>query len=615
MDGTTPPHALAQNQCVQATNVDWDGATLARKRNGVESVTTSNMTGLGAINWVFRHVPGGDETVAEVWAYNAGTVLWRMAGGSTFASVTLSDTITSSAVCGVSYNGKLFLAYNSTADRLHVWDGSNERRVGLAAPSSAPTIVQSAGAATDIRRYRAVALHISGSDTIRRGEPSAASSNEDLAAQRATATFAGAPSEGETHWELQVSSDDDSFATWWVVGQDVVANTIVDNNASITTLDPAPEEGLYRTLPSGRFLLVDENRLLVSGSFESTNATLNSRVWFTPVLGSSDIGDDERYINTSTIKGWVDIDRGSGGPITGKGGPLYGHVYVFKRSAIYKLVRTGNDVTPYQVVVISRAIGCLAHRTIRMGEDEGGNPCLYFLSARGPYRIGINGLEYLGRAVEHVITTLTAAPTELATNFTLYYPQRHQVWWWLATGGTDGNNKLIVYDIKRRAWSEFTGRISACHHGDLIPTSLGATMARTLKPGLGYQASAVTLYRADVGTADDGNAFQAFVTSRAYTLGEIGMYVGIQKAFLRAKAAAGVTIRLSLVPDFGATATRTSDVSIAAAGSETRVTKTFSDARTARSLALQFTLGDSAAVSNNWTLDALNLIGKQEGES
>jgi len=617
MDGTTPPHALPEQQCVQATNVDWDGATLARKRNGCESVSTSNInTASSSLAWLYRHVPGGDDTAAEVWAWSAsGTVLWRCAAGATFASIALADTLSAAAVCGASYNGKLFVAYDSNQDRLHVWDGSSVRRVGLAAPSAAPTSSTSGGAATDTRKYRSVVLHISGSDTIRRSEPSTASGTVTLATQRSTETFAGAPGEGETHWELQAASDDDNYATWWVVGQATTATTIVDNNASLTTLEPAPEEGLYKTLPSGRYLLIDENRMLVAGSFESTSATLTSRVYFTPVLGSSDIGDDERYINTSDLKGWVDLDRGFGGPITGMG-LVFGTVFVFKRKAIYRLTRTFDPTTPYAVKVETRALGCLAHRTIRVGEDEGGNPCLYFLSERGPYRLGVNGLEYLGKAIEHITKTLTESPVEHASNWTCYYPERHQVWWWWATAAGTTSNALLVYDVKRRAWSQFTGMIVSAAHGDLLPTTFGATMARTLKPGLGMLFSALgvanLLYRADVGTDDAGTAFQAFVTSRVYTLSDtIGAMTGVSTAFVRAAAAAGVTIQLTLTRDFGVES-RTSTASIAATASETRVTREFDAARLTGAQATQFTLGDASAVSNNWKLDALALRVPQE---
>lgn len=618
-DGTTPPHALPPNMCVAATNVDWDGATLARKRNGCEAVSTANMNSGGTPAWIYRHVPGGDDTAAEVWAWNTGStsVFWRVAGGTTWASVSLPDTLTACRVCGVSFNGKLFIAYDSTVDRLHAWDGSSLRRVGLAAPSAAPSIAESAGAATDVRKYRAVALHLSGSDTIRRSEPSAASSSITLTAERATATFGGAPSEGETHWELQVASDDDSFATWYVVGQATTATTIVDNNANIVSLNPAAEAGLYQTPPSARFLLVDENRLLLAGSFESTSATFSSRVWFTPVLGASDLGDDERYTNTSTLKGWVDIDRGAGGAITGMGGPLYGSPYVFKRRGIYKLVRTGSDVTPYQVVVITRAVGALAHRTITLAEDEEGNPCLYFLSERGPYRLGVRGLQYLGKPIEYLTAILTASFGTSTTHFTLYYPGRHQVWWWFNTDGSTTANRMAVYDIKRRAWSGNTGSIISAAHADLIPTTLGASMTLSLKPGLGMLAAAIaanTIYRADVGTDDAGTAFQAFVTSRAYTLSEIGAATTIAGAFLRAAAASGVTIQLGLIPDFDTTRTRTFTVSIAAAGSESRVTAALTDAELADVRAVQFTLGDAAAVSNNWILDALSLRAKSAGE-
>jgi hypothetical protein len=39
----------------------------------------------------------------------------------------------------VSVHGKLFFAYKSDQDRLHVWDGTSMRRVGLKKTTTAPT--------------------------------------------------------------------------------------------------------------------------------------------------------------------------------------------------------------------------------------------------------------------------------------------------------------------------------------------------------------------------------------------------------------------------------------------------------------------------------------------
>ena len=69
----------------------------------------------------------------------------------------------------------------------------------------------------------------------------------------------------------------------------------------------------------------DTNRILLAGAWETTGTAdqtepKQNRVWYTPVLGSTDEGDDERIPNTVDQQNWVDV--GNEGPITGLGGPL-----------------------------------------------------------------------------------------------------------------------------------------------------------------------------------------------------------------------------------------------------------------------------------------------------
>ena len=150
-------------------------------------------------------------------------------------------------------------------------------------------------------------------------------------------------------------------------------------------------------LPAGKFLLTDDNRLLVGGTWHEPN----DRVYFTPVLGSLDQGDDERYVDTATQKNWVSLTTKNGGRITGMGGPVQnGLIYVFKYRQIWRLSPTGEVTAPYLVRKVSNTVGCIRHRTIIMGEDATGNAALYFLSHRGPFRISVDGIEYLGRDIE-----------------------------------------------------------------------------------------------------------------------------------------------------------------------------------------------------------------------
>ena len=66
----------------------------------------------------------------------------------------------------------------------------------------------------------------------------------------------------------------------------------------------------------------------------------------------------------------------------------------------------------------------------------------------------------------------------------------------------------------------------------------------------------------------------------------------------------GVTITLTIDRDFAAE-TRTATALLTAAGSETRTLEKFEGSGMGEANVIQLQVGDSAAASNTWTLDAL----------
>src|SRR5262249_44739127 len=155
--------------------------------------------------------------------------------------------------------------------------------------------------------------------------------------------------------------------------------------------------------PSVKYLVTDGNRLLGAGAWEPSGVTSggkNSRVWYTPVLGSADKGDDERVPNQTTQKNWVDLNENDGGGVTGLG-VLNGTPIAFKYRQIYRLTPTGDVTTPYLPKKLIDGVGCVSHKSITVGEDEVGHPALYFLSHKGAYRLVMSGagiaLQYLWR--------------------------------------------------------------------------------------------------------------------------------------------------------------------------------------------------------------------------
>jgi hypothetical protein len=635
-NNTDAPLALPANQCTAAVNVDWIDTTFAHKRGGATDVAlTGGTTFTAGIQYLRRHVPGRDEGLAELWAIDSAVtpIAKRLVAGTSWANVTVDDTIVEPVfeAVGVTLNGKLFLAYDSAVDRTHVYDPTlaapRVRRMGFATPG-VPTLADQGGGAYPavLRYYRVRWLQLNGTTVIRRSEPSAAASitpsGAGLSVRVTRPTAAG---EGETHWEVEVSLDGATFtvlagsksgsaaaaiAIATTFGDDSVATTLYPTYA---LTDPA---GTYTTMPSVRYLLSDGNRLLGLGSWEGGKT---ARLYYTPVLGSTDQGDDERVPMTTTQKNFVDLNENDGGGGTGLGGPIDGIPYGFKYRQVWKLRPTGEVTAPYSPRKIRDDIGCAAHKTICVGEDQIGRPALYFLSHRGPYRITADGaVEYLGRDNEVTWRTMNLASASASiTAHATYYPDKHQWWVWIATGSSSTPDTKMMFDVQlgvpdglgqiRGGWAVHTGASATANCSCLMSNTLGASMSRDLKPHIGRLALGVTaIWKCDTSATDDaGTAFQAYVTSRPLlTTPDLLSNIALAESTLVGKALAGSDVTVTIVRDFGKE-TRATAVSLAPAASETRVIKKVEGSEMGEARVLQMTVGDSAANTEVWTVDCL----------
>lgn len=642
-NGADPPISLPDTQAVEMLNVDRYDGLLARKRGGSTAVTDTGGTAFSSgLQTVIRHVPGSDETAAEFWGIDgaATPIAKRMTGGTSFANVTVDDAIATRPqdVIGATLNGKLFLAYDSSVDRLHAYDPSlasaRVRRVGINPGTNAPTAANSVGgggAAAVLRYYRVRFLQMSGTVVIRKSEPTpSVSFTPDGAHASVVVTRPTAPGEGETHWIVEGSGDD---ATYYVITAAGSADTSAIAIATTTDTDPftagpttytsrltSAQAGLYSLFPSVKTLLTDGNRLLGAGAWE-TSGTISggksSRVWFTPVLGSTDKGDDERVPNTATQKNWIDLNENDGGGITGLGGPLNGVPFAFKYRQVWKLGPTGDVTAPYLPRKLSDAYGLLTAKAVCIGRDRSGNPALYFLSADGPCRLilssGVALVQYLGRDVEDIWAGVNLAATTVVAH-AVYHADKHQVWFWIATGSSNDPDTKLVFDVLlgqyvegdrvRAGWFKHTGDSAAARCSCLMSNTLGASMSRDLKPYIG-RASGTAIQKCDSSATNDaGTNFQAYVKTKPIPIAPLGMNAGVGQSHLLAKVGAAVTITQTLDRDYGLE-TRTATVLLTADASETRVLRKIEGSDFSQAGALQIQIGDAAAASNAWTLDAL----------
>lgn len=640
IDPRVPTH-----QCREAINVDFSEGPLGRRRGGASALAITGGTAFTtAINSLSRFVPSGDETLAEMFGVDSAPIVKRLAGGTSWANVSLDDAISTRPqdFRTVTFNGKHFCAYTAGAtDRLHVYDpglaAPRIRRVGIAPGSTAPTVANNGvGIYSAVARfYRIRFIQVTGSAVTRRSEPTPASASftPSGASLSARVTRPTAPGEGETHWEIDASADNvawNELVSFALSTHIAIATTFYDDTTTVSgyiTLTVSDEIGFYTLPPSAEFVVTDNNRLIMAGRLANSNNT--SRVWFTPVLGSSDQGDDERLVDNARLKTLVDLNEKDGGKITGLSDPVSGLVFAFKYRRTWRLVPTGDSDVPYQPREMSHIIGAIEHDAIVVAEDDQGRPAVYFLSHKGPYRIGANGLQFLGRDIEDQWRGLSGksavnlgATTKVAHG--RYYESLSQIWWWVATGSSNTPNVKLVLDIKqativdrfgiRGGWSIHDGDSAAAICSTLFSNTVGAAMSRDLKPYVGRTGPEI-LKCDTTDNNDDGTAFQAYIKTRSiippdglskqYTVGE---------SILVAKAQASTVIRQTIFTDFEKRS-HPADVSIAAEAAETEVIRKYGDSMASDVGVAQIQLGDPAAVSvASWSLHALIVNVFREGD-
>jgi hypothetical protein len=624
-NGWSVPTDVAEDMSAESMNVILERDTLGKKRKGsaTQSITGTSFAGYNAI---YRWVPGQSDTAAEVWiaSDDSPTKILRVAAGSAASGQTLADNVATQApqVRFCAHNGKLFIAYDSTVNRLHVWDGtSSVRRAGLALPAAATVGNTGSGSyAATLRYYRIQWLEKSGSTIVRQSNLGTAvsftPSGSGTHAQITKPTSAG---EGETHWRIWASADGDLY---YFLADVVLATTTYDDNAVVADYDlqdPAPDEGANTPFPSVKYLLSTGDRLVGFGVWETSAGDsmlpLGGRVYFTPVLDASDTGDDERVSNTVDFKGWIDIARNSGGgEDRALAGPLDNNVFVFQSRGIYMLVPTGNASAPFRRITLTTTLGTISQECTFMGEDEAGRACIYFVDPlRGPYRYGASGFQYCGYDVQDRISQWNLGASS-RVSAGIYDPELRAAIFGNATGVTNSIQEWLVFFVRegrptvvegvRGGWVRWaeaspSGVISMA----MLPETIGASMSYTLKPYFGT-GTVLRRWNDDSATQDGTTSYQAYVTSKAYDVREMFRLKKLVMTWLQAAATAATTITQTLIRNFTDETSRTATVSLAAAGSETRVTRKFEGSALTDIKQFQVQLGEAAAANTAlWTLD------------
>lgn len=512
-NGIDSPLVLPDSQVAEAINVDWEDGPVATKRRGAVQLSTTDFDLSEGVLAMYRHVPDGDESIAELWVVKDDLNFYRLTTAGWF-SYTPGDVITSSPVdvAFCTFNDKLFLAYGSSGvDRLHVYDPILDaiRRVGLAIPG-VPTVADSSAHSgwPATTHWRVRVIDYDGTTVKRRSEPSPGGVEFSSGGTAPTVTQGTLPGEGETHWEIEGTTDL-ANGPWYVyygvfAGNPIAIGTTSQDFTDLSdyTLDQttlAEEIGLFLTLPSAKFLTTDGNHLLLAGSYEGG---LSSRIWNTPALGSADHGDDERLVFTATVKGYIDLNEKDGGAITALSDAVQGSVWATKYRQVWKLSPTGDETAIYLPRKISNAVGCIYFKTMVSAEDANGNPIVAFLSHKGSFQVGLGGLIKTGRDVDDVWfgkngQSRVNLEASRVVAHAVYHSDLYQIWFYVATADQTSPDTKLMLDVRRNVpsghygarggWAIHTGLSCRVLCSCLFSNTIGASMSKDLKPYVAYR--------------------------------------------------------------------------------------------------------------------------------
>lgn len=629
-----------QNQCVDAVNVTWRTSTLGDRRNGCSSLLGGHSGTVPARALVGMVRENTDERLPVYWALNDVLTLYRFDPATATWSTPTAPTFTSGAegeFNGVAFNNKTFFGMRIAAavDRMAVYDPllTKVRYVGMGTPAAPTAANTGAGAyAATVRYYRVRYLQKNGAAVIRQSEPSAVLTfTPSGAGTAARITKPATINEDETHWMIEASADNVSFFELTTV---VVGTTTYDDSAAVSSYANGTLAKILGTCvvpPNAKYVVTDGNRIVFANWAEQG---YESRVGWTPVLNSLNIGDDERIFQTATIRPYIDLNPKNGGGITGLQ-QIEGTLYVFKARQIWRGTPTEDLAKPYIWRRLTDQIGCIYSRSLVVGEDEANNPCLYFWSHRGPYRMGPRGLEYLGRDIEDLTLNQDGSPN-VNMNATViahavYYSDVAQWWVWWASGSLNHSpilypDTLTVLHVKRAnrrdtygvrgGWSRYTGNIASAY-----TSIMGTRSGYNNRPWISYRnagsPAAVALYACDDETiaTDAGTAFLASMTTRS--LAPMGKRMHIDPPLVIGRstsvAAAAIDLSITTIRDRDATLNASGSVSLPYTTPNQIVSCEGVTAEQARTL--QITIADKSGGTNNrWTLEALYIPLSFDGQ-
>ena len=623
-NGWDTPQRVPANMSVESVNLVLLPGTIGRKRPGVSSVSISG-TSWTKVGRFFKYVPqAGLGSAVLLLVTDDGTpAVLHATIAMAFAALTLKDNFNSAPqnASAAQLNNKLFIAYDSGAstNRLHVYDPTNDAthliRVGLktsAAPTAADT--GSGSYAATERWYAVIWRAKAGSIVLRQSERSpGVDFTPSGSGTAARVTKPTNPGETETHWVVMASNIGIN-GPYYELSEIVIGTTTYDDSADPASYSATgvaePEIGQFLPFPSVKYLATDGVHLFGLGVWATSAGDsitpVPGRVYFTPALGTTNHGDDERLPNSVTQSNWIDLDPngGSGGEDRGIAGPLNNEIYAFKAKGIYRLIPTGQVLAPFKRIVLSKTVGAVSHQSIVSAEDESGIAQLYFLDpATGPWRTGVGAeLQWLGRDIWDLWRTFNINATHV-TAWGEFDPIYRRIMWWIATGSANDPALVIVFDcatgkvteasIVRYGWTQWTGLPASFISGVMFPRASGDVREALYGSAGSGAIQKLTDDFGTVATDDPGTvAYGAYALSKAYTEPDgISRKKRLTESYVTSTA--GKNVEQTLIKDRGAESSTLEAITPTALGSEPSVRARFETTDMADATFIQAKLGDT----------------------
>jgi len=629
-----PPTSLADDQCTVARNVEYWISMLGERRLGglqLSDLASSPLKDCVAVTWLHRHLPTADPRDAQLWALGLTAFPGSPGFGAVLAykdtawhQVLMPDPLTPEIgpepweIQGQSFNTKLFIAYRSNVDRLHVWEpgATALRRVGLAVPVVGISSLAEfgAGSFTGNRYYRPRWVARTGTTVNRRSEPgppttaAPTGTAEGINVLVNTTLF-----EGDNAWDLEASVDG---LNYYRIGTADIGSTIADTTnyaEGYAQHFPLSEEsGANEPWPAVKLLTVDQNRLMGAHLWYRT-ASYRSTVIWSAVLNDPGAGNDERIpLSTNNALG---LDANEGGPLTCLSATINGYIYATKASAIYQLSRTGMRAHAYDAICLTKQRGAL-YGSLMEAFDQTGQPSMFGLDPHvGAFHIGARGVEPCGRDICRTWATVNLNYTAGIARG-LYYPLKKQIHWRLATGTGFVHVVLHTQEMRqtpsglRGGWTVWDGVSAEAGAWCLFSDNINDNAPRNniLRPFLGFNGHGL-IWQMEQGDTDNGTPYHAAVVTKPFVHASLLNQFEVHSGMLLASAIPGGVLDVTLRGDFGLVQTTTRQVLLDPVGSEPRVIKNLDDLGLAEVRALQIVFEDSTEISRTssgvtrWSLE------------